>query len=107
MIIPDRHNTASVRNRLNLASMYLLLALITSACLLQGGSGTIGFAATGVDSGLISAGIEEDPDRLLLAPVIPARPPLVAAMAQQKTAARPQRHSLSLRLIRAPPGLFS
>ncbi|MFT5721556.1 MAG: hypothetical protein ACI9W6_001872 [Motiliproteus sp.] len=106
MIASDRPNTASARSRLSLACVYLLLALMTSAWVLQAG-GTVSVAASWVDSGLMLAGIEGDLDKLSLAPVIPVLPLFTAIITPLLRGAQRQRHSLSIRLIRAPPGLFS
>lgn len=107
MIVSDRHKTAPVHSRLSLASAYLLLALMTSACLPHIGSGYIGFAATVVDSGLMSGGLEDDLDARSPVPVVSALPLFAAPIPRQDTGTRRQRHSFSILLIRAPPGSFS
>lgn len=107
MMVSDHHKTVSAPSRLSLASIYLLLVLMTGSYLLHADSGYLGFAAAVVDSGLMPPGIEEDQDALLPAFVV-CEPSLFAApVVQQQTDSRRQRHSFSIRLIRAPPGVFS
>ncbi|MEH6823876.1 MAG: hypothetical protein V7629_08225 [Motiliproteus sp.] len=102
------NHSAFQGHRLSLASVYLLLALLTSCWLLQSHASFISFAVITVDVEQRSNGVENDLDSSsdLLSGTIAAyfsRPD--ERQLSGKDSARP-RYVFSLRLIRGPPLLL-
>lgn len=105
MIISDCHKRACLGRSLSLASLYLLLALITSYLLLQNDSTVISFATTSIDFDQVSGWIEDKTDSASQLPSILVSVLFTwnALLAGKEIASLRPQQAFSLRLIRAPP----